>query len=180
MNKTENRRVRLTKQMIKDSFIDLLKEKNIRKITVRELCQVADVNRATFYKYYKDPYDLMDEIMSEFKENVNIYLGEVDLDMVTNLTKALQYIADNRDICNMFLFNNPEEYIPTSILSLPSVSASILQNFPDDDSTSLYTREFVISGSYSVIVKWMSNDCKEPALEIAELIQELARKFAAS
>ena len=52
MNIRDNRRVSMTKRIIKDTFIEMLEKKNIQKIYVRELCETADINRSTFYKYY--------------------------------------------------------------------------------------------------------------------------------
>ena len=49
-----DRRVKYTKKVIKDTFLSLLEEKDITNISVKELCEVADVNRGTFYRYYED------------------------------------------------------------------------------------------------------------------------------
>ena len=49
----------MTKKIIKDTFIEMLEKKNIQKIYVRELCEKADINRSTFYKYYESQYDLL-------------------------------------------------------------------------------------------------------------------------
>ena len=61
-----DRRVKYTKKVIKETFISLLEEKELNKITVSELCSIADINRATFYRYYLDIYDLYDKIRDEF------------------------------------------------------------------------------------------------------------------
>ena len=56
--KKEDRRVRYTKQAIRDGFLRLLAEKPIEKISVTEICREADINRGTFYAHYSDPYVL--------------------------------------------------------------------------------------------------------------------------
>ena len=53
---------RRTKKLIQDSFIGLLEDKPLQKITVRDLCSAADINRATFYRYYVDLNELNDEL----------------------------------------------------------------------------------------------------------------------
>ena len=58
----ETRRVKLTKRMIRDAFIELLRKKPIGKITVTQICEAADVNRSTFYAYYDSVYALLKEI----------------------------------------------------------------------------------------------------------------------
>ena len=55
-------RVRYTKKVIRDAFLSLLREKNVKQITVTELCQMAEINRATFYKHYRDAFDLLEQI----------------------------------------------------------------------------------------------------------------------
>ena len=58
-------RVRYTQKVIQEAFWKLLKEKPLAKITVKEVCDLAGINRGTFYKHYMDPYDLMDKIQEE-------------------------------------------------------------------------------------------------------------------
>lgn len=58
-------RVRYTRKVIQDAFLDILKEKPISRITVKEVCDKAEINRGTFYKHYQDCYDLLDKIGEE-------------------------------------------------------------------------------------------------------------------
>lgn len=51
--------------MIRESFIQLLKEQPVSKITVTKICEMAEINRATFYKYYNDAFDLLQNNFSE-------------------------------------------------------------------------------------------------------------------
>ena len=61
-----DRRVKYTKKIIKDTFLELLSKKDIKKITVSEICNIADINRATFYRYYLDVHNLLESIEDEF------------------------------------------------------------------------------------------------------------------
>ena len=63
---SENRRVRMTKQLLKDALMELLEQKELTSITVTAICERADVHRSTFYKYYTDPADLMRDIEQDF------------------------------------------------------------------------------------------------------------------
>ena len=64
--KRDDRRTQYSKRVIKESLFQLMQEKPINKITVKELCERADVNRSTFYAYYTDIYDLDRKIIKEF------------------------------------------------------------------------------------------------------------------
>ena len=58
----ENRKTKYTRTVIKDSFFELLKDKPFGRITVKEITEHADINRATFYAHYRDCNDLMREV----------------------------------------------------------------------------------------------------------------------
>lgn len=58
-------RVRYTRMRIKDAFLTCLAEKPVGKITVKELCDMAEINRATFYKHYADPFDPLEKLQDE-------------------------------------------------------------------------------------------------------------------
>lgn len=56
-----DRRVRKTRRQLRECLITLLKEKKVQDITVRELTDMADLNRGTFYLHYKDVFDLLEK-----------------------------------------------------------------------------------------------------------------------
>ena len=60
-----DRRIRKTRKQLKDCLISLLKTKRIQDITVRELTEMADLNRGTFYLHYKDVFDLLEQTETE-------------------------------------------------------------------------------------------------------------------
>ena len=51
-------RTERTKRSITNAYLELRKQKPIEKITVKELSEVAFINKATFYTHYSDIYDL--------------------------------------------------------------------------------------------------------------------------
>ena len=65
MSKKENQRTRLTKMLFKDGLIALLQKKTIYQISVTELCEAAELNRSTFYKYYNNVRDVLTELEQE-------------------------------------------------------------------------------------------------------------------
>lgn len=77
MNKKEDRRTTYTKQTIKQTFLDLLKEKSYLKITVTELCKCCDINRGTFYLHYLDMRDVLDDILSDMTKDMRPALDHV-------------------------------------------------------------------------------------------------------
>ncbi|MGW8024292.1 TetR/AcrR family transcriptional regulator [Staphylococcus xylosus] len=73
----EDRRVRKTKNAIKQAFIKLLAEKELERITIQDITTLADINRGTFYLHYEDKYlllsDLEDEILAGLADEIGTY-----------------------------------------------------------------------------------------------------------
>ena len=82
-------RVRYTQKVLKESFLKLLEEKPVNKITVKEVCELAELNRATFYAHYTDCFALLesieDEMLEGFEESLK-YIRSLD---VTSLMSAI-------------------------------------------------------------------------------------------
>ena len=76
-------RIEKTDKGIKNAFIELRSKKPLEKITVRELCEIARINKSTFYSHYKDIYDLSDTLEGEVVASI------------TNSVSHPEYIVDN-------------------------------------------------------------------------------------
>lgn len=67
-------RVQYTRTVLKNAMLTLLKEKSYEKITVKELCEAAEINRGTFYLHYASPVALLKDIENQFvSENMQIF-----------------------------------------------------------------------------------------------------------
>ena len=62
MSKNMDRRVRKTRAQLRQGLAELLKEKSLKEITVKELVEKVDINRSTFYLHYADIYDIDEEV----------------------------------------------------------------------------------------------------------------------
>ena len=92
--------------VLKESFINLLGKKDISEITIKEICENADINRATFYTHYSDQYDLLRKIEDEFLDNIRNYLGELNKKTKSGPCvaggKIFEYIKENAKLCKRF------------------------------------------------------------------------------
>ncbi len=105
-------RKRYTRQMIKEAFLSLLKEKPVNKITVKELCELAQLNRATFYAHYKDCFDLMESIENELLAAFETALQGVNPLDAETLIKALYRVADkNKEVCHTLVFGKTDALV---------------------------------------------------------------------
>ena len=100
MNTKNNQRTRLSKLMMKNALMDLLKEKgDIHKISVRELCEKAQLNRSTFYAHYSEPQDLLFELEEEILASTDEHLKKIGAENDTGAHKFilsfLKYMREN-------------------------------------------------------------------------------------
>ena len=82
MQKKTDRRVRKTKSQLKTGLAQLMREKSIREITVKELVDAVDINRSTFYLHYSDIPGLLAEIENEMMEEMQRYVREHHMENV--------------------------------------------------------------------------------------------------
>ena len=103
---TIDRRIRKTRRLLRECLTALLKEKKVQDITVREIADMADINRGTFYLHYKDVFDLMEQIenglLKELEDMLNHHQAQ-DLLSRPSLIFAELYplVQDNADIVSI-------------------------------------------------------------------------------
>ena len=113
-------RVRMTKRMLIDAFLQLRREKPLRRITVSELCARAGVGRGTFYAHYQDVYDLNEKLETRFLEEFSVALRDA-LENEQNVQSA-------RRVCRT-VFALLEENEPLCQLMLSSDNACVAMRF---------------------------------------------------
>ena len=106
--KAVDSRVRRTKRLLKQGLTELMAQKSIKKITVRELSELVDINRGTFYLHYKDIYDLVEQIENELFQEFESILMSYTIDDISRrpkqlLTDVCKFLDENRDICSALL-----------------------------------------------------------------------------
>ena len=61
-----------------DCFLNMLKHKNIDRVTVTDICEECGINRNTFYYYFSDIYDVLDSVLiEETEKNINITVRQL-------------------------------------------------------------------------------------------------------
>ncbi|MBQ8349580.1 MAG: TetR/AcrR family transcriptional regulator [Ruminococcus sp.] len=167
----EDQRTRLSKQMLRNALIELLKEKSINKIFVREICSKAEINRTTFYKYYGRPYDLMKDIENTLYEELSHEVG----DSKSCLMQTMRFIDKNADTFRLLEKNNVDPMFPQKIQNIPEIK-EILEGVSKSEKFSgfgSYAYEFIVSGGYGVVRNWLNKERRESPEEIAEYLYTL-------
>ena len=99
---TESRRTRYTRRAMQDALIDLMRERPLGSITIKALCEQADVNRSTFYAHYDSIeellHDIEDETMAWVTTALDQLLMQPDAAGVEHVIEHIcRYIAGNRN-----------------------------------------------------------------------------------
>lgn len=173
----ENQRIRVTKKMLKEALVRLLENKPVEKVSVYEICQTAEINRTTFYKYYGSPYDLLHDIQADFLHELEVNLQEKE--QLYSLQNILTYIDNHRDACRILITSADSDNFLEKVFSQASLTKQ-LETLPSASQSEVfrrYTAEFVVYGSYSVVRKWLLSDQPESSEEIARIINDLVRRF---
>lgn len=174
-----DRRTKYTKKIIKETFLNLLNEKEINKITVSEICKIADINRATFYRYYLDVYDLLDSIQAEFinelktssTTNINTY-------SVSTFSKELLTIfLENKELVKILFNTNNNIYFLNEVLEVAYSKCREkwlldLPNISEEDIE--YASIFIFNGALGVVNYWVKNDFDKDVNEISNIIEQLS------
>lgn len=167
--KKPDRRVLRTKKAIRHAFAKLLSQKPVTEITVTELAQAADINRKTFYNYYSDVYQVVDEIENEIVTAFEAALQEIDLKRdlqppYTMLTKLTAIIDCDRDFYRQLLRSGSNSGLMTKIVSsLKSKSKESLANQVslDNDTLNLMI-DYTVGGIVDVYQNWVTAEHRIP------------------
>ncbi|WP_143315146.1 TetR/AcrR family transcriptional regulator [Clostridium sp. HBUAS56017] len=174
-----NQRVMLTKRLIREALLEMLKIHNIKKISIRELCQIAGINRTTFYNHYGSQYDVLNEIAEMYIENTSFAVIN-DIREGKNffecLTRVLQYIKDNLEFAKLVLDQGNYDLITHIKISLPQFDGMVIKHLPEDldlDEKNAIA-SFVQYGTVRLLKEWIFSDCLKPPEEEAKLILYIA------
>lgn len=176
----DDRRVKYTKMVLKESFIKLLEKKDISQISIKEICEDADINRATFYAHYSDQYDLIRKIENELLDNINAHLTELDqiinnMNAVLLAEKIFEYIKENARLCKLLLSERGDFDFQKQVMML--VYDKIIFELTDNNKITKedaeYVYSFTITGCVGIVQKWLNEDMKKSPRFMAEMVVSL-------
>ena len=140
MNVTNNKRHQETIAAIDRAFLSLLKEKDLKDISVSELCEKAEVNRSMFYDNYTDMFTLANVYAEKIEKQV-----EDQLHADGEFAWIFEYIKANTDVFDI--------YFKLGI----------------SKKTADYKTLFFRNGVYAVAKMWFEGGCVEPPEQMGEI-----------
>jgi AcrR family transcriptional regulator len=175
-----DRRVKYTKMFLKKSLVELMREHPISKISVKMLCEAADINRSTFYAHYTDQYDLLKqlelEVIAELEKHITKdAFSKQTAQTILSMNQILDYISKNADIFKILLSENGNSTFQKEIMILAQekIISDILNNPDINERTSEYLQCFAVTGALSMVQKWLHDDMVESTEKMSELASKI-------
>ena len=182
--KKEDRRVRRTKKLLTQALTELLQKKQVNEITVKELTDLADMNRGTFYMYYRDIFDMLEKIEDELFQKLDVIAqshehGDPTQQVKPILLDLFRFIEENQEMCRVLLSPNGDmNFLHRLYEAIRERGLEIWK----DQMGSLgekefdYRYSFVIFGCAGMIRAWVNRSCQETDMQMAELADRMIRR----
>ncbi|MFJ7981542.1 TetR/AcrR family transcriptional regulator [Lysinibacillus xylanilyticus] len=189
MSKTDRRIIR-TKNEIKQAFFSLLSEKNFEAITVRDITELANINRGTFYLHYVDKYNLLEQYENEIFEKFNAILdATTNLDLDINqfkqerlpvMVQILQVFYEEADFLKLILGPNGDPYFYEKMRQFFVRYFNAYLGNRTDKSKWRFPIELTLAYNSNailgVITYWLQHDMQQSPEEIATMLIETILK----
>ncbi len=178
-----NRKVRYTMMVLRDSLIELMKERSILRITIKDICELADVSRSTFYAHYNDQYDLLrqieNEALSHFEELLEKYDKSAEDIMPWLIEEFLRYVVDNSNSIQVLMSENGDLNFQKKIFSFShkakTLSSSKGKN-KSNDKEQEYATIFAVHGSIGLIQQWLKYSMDIPLDDMVKMLVRLIQR----
>lgn len=170
----QNRKIKYTQMVLQDSLMELMERKPFSKITIKELCEAADINRTTFYAHYTDQNSLLHEIEAEVLLSARNFVTSLSVPMDRNgimriTQEFLQYIADNNKHIQVLLGEQGDVNFQKDLFATIYEHCGIAISAAYSSTKEFYFI-FVLNGSVGMIQHWLKSGLTKSATEMAEII----------
>lgn len=181
MNQDSNR-VAETKQKIKKAFLSLYKEKRIEKISIKEITDKAGVNRGTFYAYYLDIYDLLEQIEMEVMDGLKIEIQPIISALLSGTKLSpdvlpFNFFQQNKEILDLFFGDTADANMIRRLKKMAQGIAISNLHLKVDDSDEgkklQYVLEYISAGQIALITYWFKNGMALTMPELGILVEEV-------
>lgn len=176
-------RVRYTRELIQNTFLQLLREKPVQKITVAEICKAAEINRTTFYRHYQDCYDLLDQLKQRAQEKLQATLETIPKTGAPQaLTTILRELKETAlEMPTLFQWGEHQfvREVTQRCFAFAETAEGTGRRKRLSEEQQALRNAFLAGGASSAVELWMQNGCREPedlvAGEILKLCEAVER-----
>lgn len=173
----QDKRIIKTRKAIRLAFAELLSEKDINEITIKDISDRAIINRKTFYSHYSGIHELVDEIQNEIVEMLLKALDEEPFIKIAenpyHLFHKLNTVITNYLDKYGFIFNNDHSFRLFSKIALclkETLKTSYLEESGLDETVFDLSLDYIFAGMLSVYQTWLNSDKSLSIEEISNLV----------
>ena len=175
--KSRDHRARVTQILIQKALTKLLREKPIHRISVKELCEEAGINRGTFYAHYTDIYDLLkqmeDDLVADLQKAMEPLMREdAQEPTLVGITSVIfRCLKENADICAVTLGPYGDREFVGRLLdsARESCLAVYARNFDATPWQLECYYAFASAGCIGLLEKWVAEGMEGSAEELADI-----------
>lgn len=170
--KTQDRRVVRTKRAIRNAFVNLLAEKELEKISVKEIADRADVDRKTVYNYYSGVSAIVEELENEFFATVEAAFDEFDFTTQKGMEffdAIAKLVEENFELYELLMRIDGSTRLSAKLVSYIKKKISFVIAWPKErasDKIDLAT-EFVSAGILAGYKYWFQSERKKTLKEFS-------------
>ena len=169
-----------TRANLRQAFWELYAEKPVEKISVREITDRAGYNRATFYLYYHDVYELLEEIEATVLGNIERLVNErllkgEKLEFSQHMSLILRLAQRSRDYTRVLLGPHGDPAFSDRLKEIisPLVDRFFLPEAELDEQARRVVREFYLSGILAIIRAWTAEESPMPIDQLITLLMQM-------
>lgn len=176
-----DRRIRRTRRMLKQGLAELMREKDFKDITVKDITDRMDLNRCTFYLHYTDTYDLLEklenETLQDFQSMIDLNRSQASGGSLRPVIEPIaDYIVENADICKLLFENKASnDFVRKFDTLICKNGASLIrERLPDATDEALdYCFSFITYGMIGMLKHWFDTGMKMGTREIVAMSDKL-------
>lgn len=170
-----DRRTLKTKNAIFEALADLMSEKELRQITVRDISDRADIHRVTFYKHFMDIYDVYEQLNKIILSDIGLLITELGEESPTKFYyNILKYVKDHPVYFKMIFSPHNTNALYQNLLKMFIGLERMIMSEKLGTNLSEYVLISVIryhvNGCFAVIADWVMNGFKQPQEYIIEML----------
>lgn len=186
MNKNESKYFNTAVKMDK-ALLSLLEKKDFEYIAIKEICEVAGVNRSTFYLHYENTADLLKEttkyILDSFLTYFTVDIQSITIQYQECKLQDLVFITPEYLMPYLTFIKENQRVFITAVKHLGTMDFEnvynkmfkfifnpILERFSFPEKDREYVLKFYLTGITAIVMEWLKNDCNESIEDISRII----------
>lgn len=166
MNTKNNKRRRQSVEKIEKAFIELLQSRELKEITVSDICKKTKLNRSTFYANFLDIYDLADKLREKLEADFSEIFDNDENREADGAIKMFTHIKENQLFYKTYFKLGYDRQHNAIVYDIKRAEADF------GGKNIKYHIEFFRNGINAIIKMWLEGGCVEGPEEMAEILKE--------